>query len=284
MTDPMYFEDFRVGMTFEGKPRVVSQEDHQTFMDVTGDRGAVHLDPQAASDAGFDAVVTNGPLGIGVVFGQLFELGIVEPTAIATLDLDWAFRRPVLVGDTLRLHLLVTRCRRSSTRRAGVIGRHMRLVNQDDMTVQEGSSSMLVHARGDSGEDDLAVATDFGTIEWARRLVPLLNGNDDFRAATATFDGVFGLRAGRELVLLRIYKSEVIDVGRSMPHGATFILSGSEWAWVGLAFAPRNDLIARMSKDHFQASGDVFEYLRMTKALVALWDSVRELVSGGSAS
>jgi acyl dehydratase len=276
----LYFEDFHVGMTFEGAPRTITASDHETFMSVTGDRGAVHRDPAAATEAGFDAVVTNGPLGIGVVFGQLYDLGVVEPTAIATLDLEWSFRRPVLVGDEVRASFLVTRCRRSTSRPAGVVGRHIRLLDGHGEVLQEGTSAMLVRARADSGDDGRAVATDFGAVPWAEALVSHLGTNAEFRSAVDTFDGSIGLQAGRETVQLRVYKGEVVDVARTTPHGATFTLCGSERAWTELAIGPRNDFLARASRDEFWATGDMFEYLRMTKALVALWDGVRALAGG----
>lgn len=282
---PLHWEDFRVGMRFEGAPRTITAADHETFMMVTGDLGAVHRDPSVAAAAGFDQIVTNGPLGIGVVFGQLYELGIVEPTAIATLDLEWNFRRPLLVGETVHTRILVTRCRRSSSRRAGIVGRHFQLVNADGTVLQEGASSMLVQARKDSRDGEPhAVSTDFGTEAWGQLLVSLLRANQEFRDAVGTYDGSIGLQAGREIVQLRIYKGEVLEVARTTPRGPTFTLCGSERAWTELAMSPRNDFMARTSRDDFWALGDMFEYLRMTKAIVALWDDVRALAARGVAS
>jgi acyl dehydratase len=253
-------------------------------MAITGDRGAVHRDPEVAAAAGFAGVVTNGPLGIGLVFGQLYDLGIVEPTAIATLDLEWSFRRPLLVGTSVRARILVTRCRRSTSRQAGLVGRHVTLVDDDGRVLQEGTSTMLVQARHESGHDDHAVATDFGTVAWGDALATALRSSEEFGSAVDTFDGSIGLQAGRETVQLRIYKGTILEVARSTPHGATFTLCGSERAWVQLALAPRNDLLARLSRDEFWATGDVFEYLRMTKALVATWDAIRSLATTGAAS
>jgi acyl dehydratase len=280
----MFFEDFRVGMVFEGVPRTISARDHETFMDVTGDRGAVHTDPIVAKESGFDSVVTNGPLGIGIVFGQLYDLGIVEPTAIASLDLEWSFRRPVLVGDVVRARFLVTRCRRSTCRRAGLVGRHIQLLDGAGEVLQEGTSALLVRARADAGDDELAVATDFAAVPWAEALVPHLRAHEEFGSAVETFDGSIGLRAGREVVQLRVYKGEVVDIARMTPHGPTFTLCGSERAWTELAFAARNDFLARASRDEFWATGDMFEYLRLTKPLVALWDGVRALAGRGAVS
>ena len=282
---PLHYEDFRVGMIFEGAPRTITTADHETFMRVTGDLGAVHRDPAAAAAAGFDQVVTNGPLGIGVVFGQLYDLGIVEPTAIATLDLEWTFRRPLRVGDTVHARILITRCRRSSSKQAGIIGRHVQLLDADGTVLQEGTSSMLVQAREDMLEDEQhAVSTDFATVAWGHRLAPLLTANEEFRDAVGTYDGSIGLQAGRENIQLRIYKGEILEVARTTPHGPTFTLCGSDRAWAELAMSPRNDFIARTSRDDFWALGNIFEYLRMTKAIVALWDDVRALAAVGTAS
>jgi acyl dehydratase len=279
VSEPLYFEDFRVGMSFEGAARTITAQDHEAFMALTGDLGAVHRDPEVAAAAGFDGVVTNGPLGIGVVFGQLYDLGIVEPTALATLDLEWSFRRPLLVGASVQARILVTRCRRSTRRQAGLVGRHLALVDDAGRVLQEGASTMLVQARHRSGHDDHAVATDFGTVAWAEALVPLLTSSEPFRSAVDTFDGSIGLQAGRDTVVLRVYKGAILEVARNTPHGPTFTLCGTERAWTQLALAPRNDLLARLSRDEFWATGDIFEYLRMTKALVAIWDAARSLAA-----
>lgn len=279
----MCFEDFRVGQRFVSPPRVVTADDIRRFGELCGDRAAIHSDAAYARTLGFDGPLAHGPLGIGIAFGLLHELGIVATTAIAMRDVDWRFLAPILAGDELRLELTVTRCRPRPARDAGLVHRHLRLVNAADTVVQEGTSGFLVRARSPQGGDVPAAATDFASGPWAALLRPRLERHEAFAAATLGFDGTIGLQCGDETVLLRIYKGRILESAPSLPHGATFTVAGSELAWVELALAPRNDFIARATQGAFGVTGDAYEYLRMTKAVIAVWDTIRELAQDGAA-
>jgi acyl dehydratase len=276
----MYFEDFRVGQRFGSPVRFISDTDHQAFTALSGDAAAIHTDADFARAAGFAAPLVHGPFGIAITFGLLHELGHLRHTAEAMLNLDWEFVAPILVGDSVRFDMLVTRCRRSRRRPSGVVNRQFSLYRHDGELVQRGTSSVLVRARQPGSAADPAIATDFGSPAWAALLAERLAGNPDFVSSTGTFDGAIGLQCGRETVQLRIYKGSVVDCGTSTPLGTTFLLSGSEAAWVDLAFADRNDFIAHATTGRFSVSGDVFQYLRLTRTLVSLWDSIRELATG----
>ncbi len=275
-TDSMHFEDFRVGQTFTSPARRITQEDLEAFIALSGDGGLIHRDSAYARANGFAGPVVHGPLGIAVTFGLLFEQRIVEPTAIAMLDLDWQFRGPIVVGDELSSTMTITRRRRSSTRQAGILGRHFSLRKGDGAVVQEGTSALLVQARDETPAPDW-IATDFCSTAWAELLLSRLADSAGFQEATGAFDGGVALAAGREVVQFRIYKGRIIDVGRSMPTAPRFTLSGTELAWTGLVTSSRNDFIARTSRGEFSVSGNAYDYLRLTKALVFLWDAVRDL-------
>jgi acyl dehydratase len=275
----MWFEDFRVGQRFETGERTISADDVARFAELGGDRSRIHVDAQHARSLGFPGPLVHGPLGVAVVFGLLYDLGIVDTTAIAIRDLNWRFVAPIVPGDAVRMEMVVTRCRRHPTRKAGVVHRHFRLLRSDATVAQEGTSSMLVEARGAATEADPRVATDFCSPEWARLLTPALQDNAAFVEATRTFDGAIGLRAGDDEIQLRIYKSRVLESGRSTPLGAAFTLAASELTWTELAFAERNDFIARTSRGGFSVSGNAYDYLRLTKALVAVYDEVRALAA-----
>jgi hypothetical protein len=147
------------------------------------------------------------------------------------------------------------------------------------MAVQSGTSAMMVRAREQALDGGSGIRADFGSVAWGELLAERLASNPQFGEATSTFDGTIGLEAGTDSVQLRVFKGRVLECARSMPRGATFTLSGSELAWVNLAGAPRNEFVARTMAGDFSVTGDVYEYLRLTKALVALWDCIRELAA-----
>jgi acyl dehydratase len=273
----LFFEDFEVGQRYESAARVVTSDDIRRFAELSGDRAALHLDAEHAAELGFSAPIAHGPLVLGMVLGLLFEEGTFDRTAVGMLDVDWRFLAPVVAGDTLRYVMTITRCRRSSRRPAGVIGRHFTVLNQDDVAVQSGTSTLMVRTRAAAPDPDPSVRRDFCSLPWARQLRPLIEADPAFKEATATFDGSVGLQCGRDSIQLRIYKGAIIDVARSTPAGPSFTVIGDELAWVTLALAERNDFIARASVGDFSMSGSAFEYLRLIKAVVVIWDAIRTL-------
>ena len=275
---PLYLEDHRPGRRFTSGVRQITADDIADFTRLSGDANPVHTDPAFAAEKGFAGPLAHGPLGVAVIFGLLHDLGVADGTAIALLDLNWRFRGPLVAGDSVRFEMTVTRCRRSSRGDAGVVNRHVTLAKTDGTVVGAGSTAFLVAARDPQGPPTY-VGRDFATPAWAERLAAHLADNPEFAAGTATFDGSIGLAAGPESVQLRVYRGRVLETGRWTPSGPTFTLHGEELAWVELADAPRNDFIARSMRGAFGVTGNTYEHLRLHKAIVAAWDSIRALAA-----
>ncbi|NKQ57697.1 dehydratase [Amycolatopsis sp. K13G38] len=142
-----------MGQRFHSGTREVTDQDLKAFTELSGDRHPLHT-----RGAGrFGRPVLHGPFGLAVFLGLLHEMGIVAESVVALLDTRWRYRAPIHVGDTLRFELTVTRCRRTSKSDEGVVNRHVTLLNQDGVTVQEGTTAMLVRAR-DAGPDPVGRA------------------------------------------------------------------------------------------------------------------------------
>ena len=278
----LHLEDFRPGRRFTSGVREISAADIAAFTRLSGDANPVHTDPAFAAAQGFAGPLAHGPLGVSVVFGLLHDLGIVDGTAIALLDLNWRFRNPLIAGDSVRFEMTVTRCRRASRGDAGVVNRHVTLATTGGTVVGEGTTAFLVASRDPQGPPTY-VERDFATPAWAELLAARLAGNDEFGEGTSTFDGAIGLAAGQESVQLRVYRGRVLETGRWTPSGPAFTLHGEELSWVDLADAPRNDFIARSMRGAFGVTGNTYEHLRLHKALVAAWDSIRDLAREGAA-
>jgi acyl dehydratase len=252
-TNTLFYEDFRVGQRFDTESRKVVREDLQ-----------------------WCAVSVGQPSAFGVVLGPWLS-GVGRAGTV--LEVSSRFVAPVGLGDEVSSQATVTRCRRDRGRDAGLVNWHFCLLDRQGDTVQEGTNTISIPIRESPRDPDPAVLSDFCALPWGVLLRPLLLANAPFVEATQTFDGSFGLTCGRETLQVRVYKGTVLEVARSTPEGPTFTLQGTELAWTRLAFAERNDFIARTSTGQFSVSGNSFEYLRMTKALVAIWDSVRALAA-----
>lgn len=276
-----YFEDYVVGQRFDSGWRAVTDQDLEAFTEVSGDRNPLHTNHEHATRAGFDGPVLQGPFGLAVVFGLLHELRGEDEAIAAVLDSNWRYLAPIRVGDALRFAMTITGCRRTSDRDRGVVNRHVVLLNQRDERVQEGTTAVLVRARGtDPTSDD--VARQFATAAWAEALADRLGADERFASATSSWDGTIGLRCGEQEVHLRIYRGRVIEATRRAPLGATFTVGAPELVWTELITGPRNDFMQRVMRGQFDVSGSGYEYLRLTKVLHVLVDDAREMAAEGA--
>lgn len=143
-----YFEDFSVGDEFITPGRTIAAADIQAFADLTGDHNPVHVNPEFAARSIFGGCISHGPMMVGITFGLLSEIDLLDGTVIALKGLRWSFDAPIRAGDTVHVRASV-RETRSSRRFAdrGSIGLHFAVVNQDDIVVQSGEATCIVAVR-----------------------------------------------------------------------------------------------------------------------------------------
>ena len=104
MTVGQYFEEFEVGQTFETPGRLVTVEDIDAFVRLTGDDNRLHTDDDFAREAGFTGRIAHGALVVSLAIGQAWQLGILKDTTLAFRAIeDWKFTLAVYPGDTIRL-------------------------------------------------------------------------------------------------------------------------------------------------------------------------------------
>jgi 3-hydroxybutyryl-CoA dehydratase len=144
---PLWFEDFRSGDRYEGGARTLAPEDISAFADLSGDRNPLHLDDGAAHAAGFPRRIAHGVLGLALATGLLNQLGLTRGTLIALAGVSWEFRRPILVGDLLRLAVRVGKLRPSRAGDRGIVHLEVALLGGDGEPAQEGELKLLVRRR-----------------------------------------------------------------------------------------------------------------------------------------
>jgi acyl dehydratase len=78
-------------------------------------------------------------LGLSVVMGLVWRLGVFEYCSIALLGVDkWRFQRPLLVGDTVHCRVDILATRLTSNAKARILSRTLTLINQHDEVIQQG--------------------------------------------------------------------------------------------------------------------------------------------------
>jgi hypothetical protein len=216
---------------------------------------------------------TADEVGIGAVAPLLGEL----TDGAEVVELEWRVAAPGLPGEALELAATTTRCRLVERGRGQVeLALHLHAAGE---VRGEGRCTLALPASAEAPLD-AHLRTDFCSRAWGELLAARLADSVAFPAATSGFDGSIELAAGVESLQLRIYKGALLEVARSTPAGPTFTLAGSEREWAALALAPRNDFMARTMRGGFSARGDRYQYVRLTKALLACWDEVRALAAG----
>ncbi len=144
----MYFEDFAVGETYRSPARTITEADITFFSMMSGDWNPLHSDAVHAASSPFGRRVVHGAFGIALATGLMTRIGIFDDSAIALLDFrEWRFCKPVFVGDTLHIDLVIFALKPTRSGGGGVVDRHIALVNQDGITVQAGYSAILVAER-----------------------------------------------------------------------------------------------------------------------------------------
>ncbi|MGH3519964.1 MAG: MaoC/PaaZ C-terminal domain-containing protein, partial [Haloechinothrix sp.] len=181
-TESLYFEDFRVGQRFTSGLRKVIEPDLDACTQLSGDVHPPRTDPGYAEGPRFGKPILQGPFGIAVCFGLLHELGLTDASIVVLLDTNWRYLKPIHVGDTLRVELTITGCRRTARGDEGVVDRHVVMLNQHDECVQEGNTAVRVRARA-VGADPVHIA--FGTTAWGEALAIRLTEDERFGSATA---------------------------------------------------------------------------------------------------
>ncbi|GAA1192057.1 MaoC/PaaZ C-terminal domain-containing protein [Prauserella alba] len=276
--DGPHFEDFEVGRVFTGTARTFSADVVAAFAEISGDRAALHTEYGRTRDG---RPMVHGPLALAAFFGWHHDLGLSAHVE-AAFGTHWDFVAPIHVGDAVTYEMTVTRARRTTGLRSGVVGRHVTVRNQHGTVVQEGRTAALVTARHAVDDTETRAGRAFPTAAWARALAERLERSATFTSATAEWDGTIGLGFGNDTVLFRVYRGRVLECGTRTPHPPTFVVGASDLTWTRLITGPGNDFTRRVMCDEFSVSGSAYEYLRSTAALVALVDEARALAHAGA--
>lgn len=142
-----YFEDFVIGEEIETASRTITEADVLTFAHLSGDTNPLHIDPEYARTTIFGERIAHGLLGLSVASGLAWQTGLMEGTAEAFISLDWKFRAPIRLGDTVRVRMVATQKREMPHLNGGFVTIAAEMLNQRDEVVQKGTWTVLVRSR-----------------------------------------------------------------------------------------------------------------------------------------
>lgn len=153
VVDKLYYEDFLPEISFETISRTITAEDLSTFTKLSGDYNPLHTDPEYASSTAFGELIVQGALVLSIGTGLAYSLGVLDGTVEAFTSLDWKYRAPVKVGDTICVTLKYAKKRPLPNYNGGLVTLYVTIFNQDRKAVQKGTWTLLVRGKNGAAPD-----------------------------------------------------------------------------------------------------------------------------------
>lgn len=144
----MYFEEFEVGQKITTMGRTISEADIFNFAGLSGDYNPIHTDAEFSKTIPFGQRIAHGLLGVSVASGLAYRTGILEGTTIAFREIkDWRFVKPVFIGDTIHVDLIISETKAVPRLKGGSVDILLDVKNQKDETVMKGTWTILIASR-----------------------------------------------------------------------------------------------------------------------------------------
>ena len=143
----LYFDEFEEGLALETRARTVTESDIVTFAGLSGDFNPMHTDAVYGESTQFGQRIAHGLLGLSIASGLAYQLGFLDGTVLAFTALDWKFRAPMFIGDTIRAQVKVTKLREMRAAGGGFVTFDIQIVKQDDTVTQKGTWTVLVASK-----------------------------------------------------------------------------------------------------------------------------------------
>jgi len=144
----LYFEELEVGRELESQARTITEADLVNFAGLTGDTNPMHTDAEYAKTTQFGERVAHGMLGLSYAIGLAWQLGFMQGTVLAFTGLEWKFKGPVRIGDTIRVVAKVKQTKAMRAAGGGFVVLEARVLNQRGETTQQGEWTVLVKSKG----------------------------------------------------------------------------------------------------------------------------------------
>jgi acyl dehydratase len=143
------FASLEIGQKWVGPGRTLTEGDLTMACMISGDWHGIHADAEFSKNTPLGGRIFHGPFIIAIAMGMMANLVEFTDPVLGMLDIrDWAFRKPLFVGDTMHIELTILDKHTTSGNRRGIIDRHIAIINQNGVTVQDGKSKFMVTLGG----------------------------------------------------------------------------------------------------------------------------------------
>lgn len=149
MEERLYFEDIPMGDEVETLARTITEADIVNFAGISGDFHPLHMNKEYASRTPFGERIAHGLLSLCIISGLAFQTPQKPLAFVAFLGLNWQFKLPVRIGDTIRARREVFGKRETKDGKRGIVTIKNTVLNQKDEVVQEGETIIMVLRKGE---------------------------------------------------------------------------------------------------------------------------------------
>jgi len=143
----MYFEEFTEGIEVVTQGRTITEADIVNFAGVSGDYNAIHTDAEFSKATPFGERIAHGLLGLAVATGLGMQLGFLDGTVLAFTGLEWKFKAPIKIGDTIRMTAKVKQTKEMKSLNGGFVVFEAKVLNQRNEVCQQGEWTILVKSK-----------------------------------------------------------------------------------------------------------------------------------------
>ena len=143
----LHFEDIEIGLKVTSASRTISEADIMLFAGLSGDWNPIHVDAEFAKQSLFGERVAHGLLGLSIATGLAMQLGFLDHTVDAFTSLDWKFRGPIKIGDTIHMTAEATKKKAMPGGAGGFVGFNIEVKNQRGETIQRGEWMIVVKGK-----------------------------------------------------------------------------------------------------------------------------------------
>ncbi len=142
-----YFDELELGQEIVSPGRTITEADLVSFASLTWDTNPMHTDAEYGKTTPFGDRVAHGLLGLAYAAGLGWQTGLMDGTVLAFRSLEWKFRAPVKIGDTIHSVVKVKDKKEIKAANGGMVVLDVRVLNQRGEVTQQGEWSVLIKSR-----------------------------------------------------------------------------------------------------------------------------------------
>ena len=134
----VYFDDYKVGTTYQTLGRTISETDIVNFVNLGGFTEPLFMDMEyVKKESLYGTRMAPGAMTFTMSEGLVMQTGLIHGVGMAWLGGEVKVTAPVLAGDTIRVEVEIADKRETKKPDRGIVTYKHRVVNQRGETVME---------------------------------------------------------------------------------------------------------------------------------------------------